>query len=230
MGNLFSSKNFHLLYFNFYKCKYCNKTYSYKKDYIKHINKKQHFLSNDDMKILNQPKNIHLDCVKTYNILKYCIDYLMLNEDMGYSNALYHVIKLLDLRFLELEIDKQFDKQINIEDYPYNFNINILEKDKINLFEINLFEIILFRNLINYNGQNIPYIMNEIWNNILSEHPYTRFAFKKGKNFSIKQNKTYIEILNKLNDINIKVLDNKFFNKAFHKINVLYHLIEYGIF
>jgi len=164
-----------------YSCELCEKVFSQKIEFTRHQKRKSPCISIDKIQELHQTKVVETDCKTKLSVLfNYCLDVLRNGEHLTGDKALRTLAHLLDLRLLE----HQFDNQINIDTYEYDFSSyddHIIEEHKTKLLRL-----VRFSNLIKENEENIPTIMKCLWDEILSVHPITKNIFLKGKGFDIQ--------------------------------------------
>jgi type I restriction enzyme M protein len=105
------------------------------------------------------------------NIFKSCFGVLASGEGLTDERAIRTLSYLLTLKLIEPHLGNE----INIDDY----------------------KIVRFSNLSN--EDDLPNLMNCLWNDVLSVHPTTKNIFLKGKGFNIQHQSTYKKLIDKLN-------------------------------
>jgi type I restriction-modification system DNA methylase subunit len=196
-----------------YNCELCKKVFNQKIDFTRHTNKKAPCISIDKMQSFTQMKDAKTDNkTKLSTIFNYCLDVLRNNEHLTGDKALRTLAHLLDLRLLE----SQFGKQIDIDDYAYNFTAyddDIAEQHKAKLLKM-----VRFSNLVKEKEDNIPKIMKCLWDEILSVHPITKNIFLKGKGFDIQHQSTYKKIIDKLYTFDFEAVDEDILGEAYEEV------------
>jgi type I restriction enzyme M protein len=110
--------------------------------------------------------------------------------------ALKNLSYFITLKLLE----KQFDENIDIDNFEYEFDENI---QNIEEFKKSLLRNVRFSNLSTVKADDITTVMVDIWDNILSQHPSTRNIFVPGKFFDAEHQSTYKSIVDKLNTLDL---------------------------
>jgi len=196
-----------------YNCELCKKVFNQKIDFTRHTNKKTSCISIDKMQSLTQTKYAKTENkINLSNVFNYCVDVLRNNEYLTGDKALRTLAHLLDLRLLE----PQFGKQIDIDDYAYDFSAyddSIAEQHKAKLLKL-----VRFSNLVKEKEDNIPKIMKCLWDEILSVHPITKNIFLKGKGFDIQHQSTYKKIINKLYTFDFEATDEDILGEAYEEV------------
>ncbi len=145
------------------------------------------------------------------NIFDYCLNVLRNNEHLTGDKALRTLAHLLTLKLLEPKID-----EMNLVNYDYDFSD--YNEDIIKIQIKRLFKILKFSKLDTKKEQNLPEIMNLLWDKILSEHPITKNIFIKDKGFDIEHESTYKKIINKLQSINFNNVDNDILGEVYEEV------------
>lgn len=196
-----------------YSCELCEKVFTQSSDLTKHQKRKSPCISIDKIQELHQTKVAETDCKTKLSVLfNYCLDVLRNGEHLTGDKALRTLAHLLDLRLLE----QQFDSQINIDTYDYDFTSyeeNIIEEHKAKLLRL-----VRFSNLVKENEDNIPTIMKCLWDEILSVHPVTKNIFLKGKGFDIQYQSTYKKIIDKLYSFDFESIDEDILGEAYEEV------------
>jgi type I restriction-modification system DNA methylase subunit/restriction endonuclease S subunit len=155
---------------------------------------------NKDLIILNKERIMNKDEEDKKQlrcVFKNCLDILRAEHLIG-EKALRALALLLDLRLLEPHIGKT----INIEKDKYDFN-DILTDDMIE----KLIHCVKFSVLAEKKEDNIPNIMDLLWDNILSQNEITKNIFKKGRGFEITNQATYKKIIDQLKKIDFESIE-----------------------
>jgi type I restriction-modification system DNA methylase subunit len=196
-----------------YNCELCKKVFNQKIDFTRHTNKKTSCISIDKMQSLTQTKDAKTEHKTNLStIFNYCLDVLRNNEHLTGDKALRTLAHLLDMRLLE----PQFGKQIDIDDYAYDFSAyddDIAEQHKAKLLKL-----VRFSNLVKEKEDNISKIMKCLWDEILSVHPITKNIFLKGKGFDIQQQSTYKKLIDKLYTFDFEAVDEDILGEAYEEV------------
>jgi type I restriction-modification system DNA methylase subunit/restriction endonuclease S subunit len=196
-----------------YSCELCEKVFTQSSDLKKHQKKKSPCISIDKIQELHQTKVAETDSKTKLSVLfNYCLDVLRNSEHLTGDKALRTLAHLLDLRLLE----QQFDSQINIDNYEYDFTS--YEEDIIEEHKTKLLRLVRFSNLVKENEDNIPTIMKCLWDEILSVHPVTKNIFLKGKGFDIQYQSTYKKIIDKLYSFDFESIDEDILGEAYEEV------------
>ncbi len=196
-----------------YNCELCKKVFNQKIDFTRHTNKKAPCISIDKMQSLTQTKDAKTEYkTNLANIFNYCLDVLRNNEHITGDKALRTLAHLLDLRLLE----PQFDKQINIDTYEYNFSA--YDDDIVEQHKAKLLKLVRFSNLVKEKEDNIPKIMKCLWDEILAVHPITKNIFLKGKGFDIQHQSTYKKLIDKLYTFDFESVDEDILGEAYEEV------------
>lgn len=191
-----------------YTCELCKKDFNRKCDLTKHQNRKT-----PCVKVVKIPQVQNIQTkIDLSNIFKFCLDLLRDSEHLIGDKALRTLAYLLNLKLLE----PKFNAEIAIDSYNYDFSeydnsIAELHKNKLLNFA-------RFSNIAKENEENIPTIMNHLWNEILSVHPITKIIFAKGKGFDIQNQSTYKKLINKLNSFNFENTDEDILGEAYEEV------------
>ncbi len=185
-----------------YICELCNKIFNQKIDFTRHQNKKSPCISLDQIKQITEVKEVKMDSKNVLiNILKSCLNIMRDNEGLTGEKALRNLSYLLILKLLEPRFGNE-DNQIDIDNYEYDFEQHFSE-DMIETNKKTLLSIIRFSNLCKEKEDNIPVRLKHAWDIILSIHPSTNKIFLKGKGFDIQHKKTFKNLIDKLNQIDL---------------------------
>lgn len=184
-----------------YVCELCQKVFTQKIDYTRHMKKKNACVSLEQLQEIVQTEQVVKQTIndeKTtlINIFKACLNILRDNEGLTGEKALRTLSHLLTWKLLE----QHFGGEINIDDYEYKFE-EYFEDEVLEHSKNRLLSCVRFSNLINEDENNLPNMMKYIWDIILSEHPSTKNVFLKGDGFKIQRQTSYKRLLNKLNEL-----------------------------
>ena len=130
------------------------------------------------------------------------------NDHITGDKALRNIAYLLVLRLLE----PQFGERIDIDSFDgYDNDISPEHKNK-------LLKLVRFSNLVKEKEDNIPQLMQLLWDTILSVHPITKNIFLQGKGFDIQHQSTYRKILDKLYAFNFESVEKDILGEAYEVI------------
>jgi len=175
-------------------CELCKKSFKQKCDYDKHKNAKRPCIPMTEIQKITQMKDVSNDNKsRLTSIFKNCLNILRDNEGLIGEKGLRTLSHLLILKLIE----KHFGKEINIDEYEYDFRH--IEDEFVDNHRKNLLKIVRFSKLIEEKEDDIPELMKYLWDDILSKHPATEKIFKKGKSFDIQHTSTYKRIFHQLN-------------------------------
>jgi type I restriction-modification system DNA methylase subunit/restriction endonuclease S subunit len=175
-------------------CELCKKSFKQKCDYDKHKNAKRPCIPMTEIQKITQMKDVSNDNKsKLTSIFKNCLNILRDNEGLIGEKGLRTLSHLLILKLIE----KHFGKEINIDEYEYDFRH--IEDELVDNHRKILLKIVRFSKLIEEEEDDIPELMKYLWDDILSKHPATEKIFKKGKSFDIQHTSTYKRIFHQLN-------------------------------
>ena len=127
-------------------------------------------------------------------IFKSCLNILRDSEGLTGEKALRNMSYLLILKLIEPHIGNEID----MDTYPFDFSYMVDEI--VEDHRTKLLKYVRFSNLSKASNDDIPNIMEFLWNDILSVHPATKNIFLKGKKFDIQHQATYGKLNNKLNE------------------------------
>lgn len=175
-------------------CELCKKSFKQKCDYDKHKNAKRPCIPMTEIQKITQMKDVSNDNKsRLTSIFKNCLNILRDNEGLIGEKGLRTLSHLLILKLIE----KHFGKEINIDEYEYDFSH--IEDELVDNHRKNLLKIVRFSKLIEEKEDDVPVMMKHLWDDILSKHPATEKIFKKGKSFDIQNTSTYKRIFHQLN-------------------------------
>jgi len=186
-----------------YFCKQCDIIFENKIDLIRHNNK--------SVSCINEKKNA-INKTNLSNIFNYCLDVLRNKEHLTGYKALRTLAHLLDLRLLE----SKFGNQIDIDNYEYDFSL--YGEEYAENHKKKLLNMVRFSNLVKEKEENIPNIMNLLWDEILSVHPITKNIFLKGKSFDIQKQSTYKKIIDKLYAFDFEAIEEDILGDAYEEV------------
>lgn len=192
-----------------YNCELCQMTFAQKIDYTRHNKRKTPCISIDKIQSLVQTKYTKTEEKNNLtNIFDYCLDVLRNNDHITGDKALRNIAYLLVLRLLE----PQFGERIDIDSYEgYDSDMPTEHKTK-------LLKLVRFSNLVKEKEDNIPQLMQLLWDTILSVHPITKNIFLKGKGFDIQYQSTYRKILDKLYTFDFESVEKDILGEAYEVI------------
>ena len=145
--------------------------------------------------------------IKLNRLFKSCLNILRDNEHLTGDKALRTLGYLLILRLIEPKLDSEID----FKNYDYGNNINEEQLKK-------LLKYTKFSNLLKNKEENVPKIMDYLWDIILSQHPKTKKIYINGQNFNIKNQHTYIKLIKKLNKFNFEKIDVDIQGEAYEEV------------
>ena len=196
-----------------YTCKLCKKTFKQKCDYDKHANAKRPCITIAEMQQMTQMKEVSSDNkTKLTSILKNCLNILRDNEGLIGEKGLRTLSHLLILKLIE----KHFGREINIDEYDYDFSH--IQDELIDRHKKKLLEIVRFTKLSEEKEDNIPVMMKHLWDDILSAHPTTKNIFLKGKGFDIQHKSTFKKLIDKLNSIDLSDTEYDVLGNAYEEV------------
>jgi hypothetical protein len=173
-----------------YSCNVCNQTFNKKNE-----------LTNHPCQIQEEYKeNItsSSDKTKLKNIFKLCLNILRDNEGLTGDKALRTISQLLILKLIE----PHFGNEIDIDGYNYDFSH--IEDCLVSEHKRKLLMYIRFSILSTRDEGDIPATMKWLWDDILSKHPSTSNIFLKDKNFDIRRQSTYKELIKQIKSIPVE--------------------------
>lgn len=172
-----------------YTCKLCKKEFKQKVDYDRHVNKKNPCVSIETLKkIVHEDKNIEDETKKLQTIFRDCLNVLRDCEHLTGDKALRTLAHLLILRLIEPQIGKEID----LDNFDYEFS-EIKDADRKKMLSF-----ARFSTIAKQKEENIPIIMKLVWNEILAQHPKTKYIFESGRGFDIKNQSTYCKLVDKI--------------------------------
>ena len=190
-----------------YCCELCKKVFAQKIDYTRHKIKKAPCISLEEMEQIAKAKEVSNDSKsQLIGVFHSCLDILRDGgEGITGEKALKNLSYLLILKLIE----PHFGKEINIDDYEYDFGD--FDKDK-------LLALVRFTKLSSGNADNIPDLLKHLWDIILSVNPTTKNIFMKDKGFDIRYQATYKKLFNKLNSIDFSQISYDIMGDAYEKL------------
>lgn len=129
------------------------------------------------------------------NVFKSCLNILRDHEGLTGEKALRNMTFLLILKLLEPHFE---NKTVDLESQKYYF-IN-----KSPDYQSKLMIISRFSMLAKQSDVDLPYFLNLLWKDILSEHKVTKKIFSKDKSFDIKNDTTYRLLIDQLLKIDVQ--------------------------
>ena len=196
-----------------YTCKLCKKIFKQKCDYDKHKNAKRPCITIAEIQQITQMKELSSDNkTKLTSIFKNCLNILRDNEGLIGEKGLRTLSHLLILKLIE----KHFGREINIDEYDYDFSH--IQDELIDRHKKKLLEIVRFTKLSEEKEDNIPVMMKHLWDDILSAHPTTKNIFLKGKGFDIQHKSTFKKLIDKLNSIDLSDTEYDVLGNAYEEV------------
>ena len=185
-----------------YICELCSKEFKQKIDYTRHKNKKNACVTADKLqKVVEQKveeKINHDTTVKNMSTLfSACMNILRDNESLTGDKALRNLSYLLVLKLIEPMIGNEIDLE--------SFDYSLPEKSKPNRHKF--LEYTLFSKIASSKEDDIPKLLKDIWNHILSKHPKTKDIFLTGKGFDMKKQATFRKLIDKLSEFDFSTVD-----------------------
>lgn len=172
-----------------YTCELCLKEFKQKIDYTRHKNKKNACVSVEQVKKLAEKKITDETIVKNMSTLfSSCMNIFRDSEHLTGDKALRNLSYLLVLRLIE----PMFGKEIKLDEHKYTLPTN--RKDKLD----KLIKYTHFSEIASSDEEDIPGILKEVWQCILSQHPKTKDIFLPNKGFDIKKQSTFKKLVDKL--------------------------------
>ena len=198
-----------------YCCELCKKVFAQKCDYTRHKIKKAPCISLEEMEQIAKAKEVNNDNKsQLISVFHSCLDILRDGgEGITGEKALKNLSYLLILKLIE----PHFGKEINIDDYEYDFASHF-DESVIEVNKNRLLTISRFSKLVGEKEENIPVIMKYLWDIILSVHPTTKNIFLKDKGFDIRYQATYKKLFNKLNSIDFSQISYDIMGDAYEKL------------
>jgi len=186
-----------MAYSKTYTCELCKKVFTQKIDYTRHKDKKAPCISLEEMEQLAKAKEVTNDTkTQLINVLNSCLNVLRDNEGLMGEKALRNLSYLLILKLLE----PHFGKEINIDDYEYDF-ASYFDESVLEINKKKLLTIVRFSKLSSEKEDNIPKQIKYLWDIILSVHPTTKNIFMKDKGFDIRHQSSYKKLIIKLDEL-----------------------------
>ena len=196
-----------------YSCDLCKKGFNQKIDMIRHQNKKMPCITLIEMQKLNQIKEININNKSILiNIFKNCLSILRDSEGLTGETALRNMTYLLILKLLE----SHFGNTIDIDNYIYNFDH--IQNHLIDDHKKKLLEFARFSKLTTENENNLPIILQNLYNSILSVHESTKNIFLKDKGFDIKKPSTFKKLIDKINTIELYKSEYNILGNAYEEV------------
>jgi len=193
-----------------YICELCSKEFKQKIDYTRHKDKKNACVTADKLKQVitqkfekelekkNEQKINHNSTLKTMSTLfSSCMNILRDNESLTGDKALRNLSYLLVLKLIEPIIGSEIDLE--------SFDYLLPEKSKPNRHKF--LEYTLFSKITSSKEDDIPKLLKDIWNHILSKHPKTKDIFLTGKGFDMKKQATFRKLIDKLSEFDFTSVD-----------------------
>lgn len=183
-----------------YTCELCQKSFSQKNDYNRHITRKTACVKAEKIiEITKTQISSKGEISILTTIFRNCLDILRDNEHIIGDKALKNLAYLLILKLIEPKIGNEID----FENYEYDFSeygtdIDIIEHKK------KLMKLIRFTNLAKETKCNYKSILIQLWDDILSQHEKTKDIFIEKKGFDIQNDNTYKLLIEEINDIDFE--------------------------
>ena len=197
-----------------YSCELCKKVFTQKIDYTRHKNKKAPCISLEEMEQKVQIKEVKDDTKsQLINVFNACLNVLRDNEGLTGEKALRNLSYLLILKLLE----PHFGKEINIDDYDYDF-ASYFDESVLEINKKKLLTIVRFSKLSEVEENNLPVTMKYLWDIMLSVHPTTKNIFMKDKGFDIRHQSSYKKLVSKLNDVDLSKTEYDVLGEAYEDV------------
>ena len=202
-----------------YTCELCKKVFTQKIDYTRHKDKKAPCISLEEMEQLAKAKEVTNDTkTQLINVLNSCLNVLRDNEGLTGEKALRNLSYLLILKLLE----PHFGKEINIDDYEYDF-ASYFDESVLEINKKKLLTIVRFSKLSSEKEDNIPKQIKYLWDIILSVHPTTKNIFMKDKGFDIRHQSSYKKLITKLDELDLSRTEYDILGEAYE--DVIQHIM-----
>ena len=202
-----------------YTCELCKKVFTQKIDYTRHKDKKAPCISLEEMEQLTKAKEVTNDTkTQLINVLNSCLNVLRDNEGLTGEKALRNLSYLLILKLLE----PHFGKEINIDDYEYDF-ASYFDESVLEINKKKLLTIVRFSKLSSEKEDNIPKQIKYLWDIILSAHPTTKNIFMKDKGFDIRHQSSYKKLITKLDELDFSRTEYDILGEAYE--DVIQHIM-----
>ena len=202
-----------------YTCELCKKVFTQKIDYTRHKDKKAPCISLEEMEQLAKAKEVTNDTkTQLINVLNSCLNVLRDNEGLTGEKALRNLSYLLILKLLE----PHFGKEINIDDYEYDF-ASYFDESVLEINKKKLLTIVRFSKLSSEKEDNIPKQIKYLWDIILSVHPTTKNIFMKDKGFDIRHQSSYKKLITKLDELDFSRTEYDVLGEAYE--DVIQHIM-----
>jgi restriction endonuclease S subunit/type I restriction-modification system DNA methylase subunit len=193
-----------------YICELCSKEFKQKIDYTRHKDKKNACVTADKLKQVitqkiekelerkNEQKINHDSTVKTMSTLfSSCMNILRDNESLTGDKALRNLSYLLVLKLIEPMIGSEIDLE--------SFDYSLPEQYKLNRHKFLQYS--KFSEIAASKQDDIPKLLKNIWDYILSKHPKTKDIFLTGKGFDMKKQATFRKLIDKLSEFDFTSVD-----------------------
>jgi type I restriction-modification system DNA methylase subunit len=192
-----------------YICDLCNKEFKQKNDYVRHKNKKTACISADKLKkLLSQKTSEKINIDSLSSMFRQCLDILRDGEYLTGDKALRNLSYLLVLRLLEPKIGKEL--HFNPEDFVNE------EYDLDGMTE--LLENVYFSKLAKRKESEIKTAIEQLWYNVLSEHPDTKDIYQLDGRMDIKRDSTYKKLVTTLANFEFERLPEDIQGHAYEQI------------
>jgi type I restriction enzyme S subunit len=191
-------------------CKDCNSVFSKKTELTKHNTDVPNCKESNGKKSKSAMKS------NLTALFDGCFNILRDDEVLHGDKALRPISYLIVLKLLE----PHFGNTIDIDDYKYPFNgyEDAYTEEEIEERKKLLLSHVRFSNLYKQSDNNLPGMMTEVWDNILSEHPATNRIFLKGKGFEITKQSTYRKLIDKLMQFDFTNIEHDVLGDAYEDI------------
>jgi type I restriction-modification system DNA methylase subunit/restriction endonuclease S subunit len=198
-----------------YSCELCKKVFNRKNDLTKHTNNKTPCIPLTEIQQANQTNEVKIDIkASLINVFKSCLNILRDNEGLTGEKALRNMSYLLILKLLEPRFGDGIDIDNCIDyDFASVFDECVIEANKLRLLQL-----VRFSNLSKEKEDDIPNLMNHLWDNILSVHPTTKSIFLKDKGFDIQRQSTFKKLIDKLNSLDLSQTEYDVLGNAYEEV------------
>ena len=180
-----------------YTCELCKKEFQQKGDLTKHKKKKTPCIPMDEIQRLVQAKEVKSDIKSVLEkLFNQLLNIVRDNDGLTGENALVNISYFLTLKLIEPQIN---ENRINLDDHSYD--LSHIEDHLVDSHKQKLLYMARFSHLSNEKEENIPTLMKNLWDDILSQHPTTQNIFLKDKGFDLRRASSYKKIIDKLNSV-----------------------------
>jgi type I restriction-modification system DNA methylase subunit len=195
---------------NTFVCEPCKKEFKSKNMLTRHMNKKIPCTKTNDIK---NNVEVYTDIKSPLTrMFKGCLDLIRTNEGITGDTALRNMSYLLILKLIEPHLGTSID----IDNYEYIFED--VEIDYIAEHRSIMMDIVHYSKLMEVKEQNLLTNIRFLWNGILSQHNATNRIFNKNKGFDFKYSSTFVQLMKKINTVDIFTLDYDILGEAYEEV------------